>query len=262
MPKLGNSPRAPRRQASRWSTRRLPGLRPWGSEPAQDRAGAARAVEANARRVPGDAARSPKLIALPDGTVIAGNQRLAAAVALDWETIPCVYADLDEQTAIEWAFRDNNPVGETDDVVAAQLLAVLSGRGRPLDLTGFAAVELSALLRRVAPVADPDDAPPLPAAPRSERGVVYELGTHRLLCGDSTDAGDLAALMGEARGALLWTDPPYGVDYVGGTKNKLTIANDTAAGLRVLLAEAFTNATAALEERAAFYVAAPAGPAT
>ena len=155
--------------------------------------------------------RARPLICLPDGTVIAGNQRLAAAQALGWESIPAVFVDLDEATAIEWAFRDNNPAGESDDDLAAVLLADLAERGRALDMTGFAPSDLSALLRRVAPKNDPDAVPPVPEKAKSKRGVVYELGNHRLMCGDATSAEDVAALMDGSSAALLVTDPPYGV---------------------------------------------------
>lgn len=200
------------------------------------------------------------LICLPDGTVIAGNQRLAAAQALGWESIPAVFVDLDEATAIEWAFRDNNPAGESDDDLAAVLLADLAERGRALDLTGFAPSELSALLRRVAPKNDPDAVPPVPAVPKSERGEVYELGAHRLMCGDATSAEDVSALAGGAASAVLWTDPPYGVDYVGKTAAALRIQGDSADGLPALLVDAFVTAALVLVERAPFYIASPAGP--
>lgn len=151
------------------------------------------------------------LICLPDGTVIAGNQRLAAAQALGWESIPAVFVDLDEATAIEWAFRDNNPAGESDDDLAALLLADLAERGRALDMTGFAPSELSALLRRVAPKNDPDAVPPVPELPKSKRGEIYELGMHRLMCGDATSAEDVGMLLAGETTALMVTDPPYGV---------------------------------------------------
>ena len=73
--------------------------------------------------------RARPLIALPDGRVIAGNQRLRAVQELGWETVPVVYADLDEGRSREWALRDNNQYGEWDE----QALADVSGgdgRGR------------------------------------------------------------------------------------------------------------------------------------
>jgi hypothetical protein len=64
---------------------------------------------------------------------------------------------------------------------------------------------------RVRDLDDPDDAPEPPKRPESKRGQVYELGPHRLMCGDATDAGDVATLMGGDQAQLVLTDPPYGV---------------------------------------------------
>ncbi len=90
----------------------------------------------------------------------------------------------------------------------------------------------------------------------TERGQLWLLGDHRLLCGDST--GDVARLMQGERAACLWTDPPYGVGYVGGTG--LSIENDDATGLPELLRGAFTVADAVLKPGAPVYVCHPAGP--
>ena len=97
------------------------------------------------------------LIALPDGTVIAGNQRLAAARELGWETIPTVFVDLDERRAQLWALRDNNQYGEWDQDALAELVASVATED--LDLTGFASVELDQLLEHAAG-GDGDPPPP------------------------------------------------------------------------------------------------------
>ena len=71
------------------------------------------------------------LLALPDGTVIAGNQRLRAARELGWETIPVfVPSTSSRERARMWALRDNNAYGEWDEPALAELLAELAGRGR------------------------------------------------------------------------------------------------------------------------------------
>jgi DNA modification methylase len=161
------------------------------------------------------------LIALPDGTVVCGNQRLRAALELGWKTIPTVYADLDPERARLWMLRDNQGYGEWDDTAVATLLAELDETA--LDLTGFASSDVDRLLRSLRPAVDPDDAPPVPAKPRSKPGEVYELGPHRLMCGDATDADQVTALMGGGTVRLIATDPPYGVDYanvVGSRKNQ------------------------------------------
>lgn len=155
------------------------------------------------------------LIALPDGTVIAGNQRLRAARELGWASLPVVTVDLDDGRAAEWALRDNRGYGEDDEQAVGALLAELGADGRELDLTGYGSAEIDALLAAVrpAPATDPDDAPPVPADPRSVRGEVYELGPHRVMCGDATSEADVAALLAGERPVLCLTDPPYGVSY-------------------------------------------------
>jgi DNA modification methylase len=151
------------------------------------------------------------LIALPDGTVIMGNQRLRAARELGWKSIPVVVVDLDEARAVEWALRDNRAYGDDDEVLVAALLGELQASGRDIDLTGYDAAEADRLLATLVtvPDEDPDDAPPLPAEPCSRRGEVYELGPHRLLCGDATNSDDVALVMGNERAALVFTSPPY-----------------------------------------------------
>lgn len=205
------------------------------------------------------------LIALPDGTVIAGNMRLRAAQELGWETIPVVTVDLDEDRAALWALRDNRPFGEDDETLTAEILRDLAGRGVDLDLSGFARGDLDDLLKATSGregQTDPDDAPPAPAEPRSVRGEVYELGDHRLVCGDATDPAALEAALAGGKANAVWTDPPYGVDVEGRTAKRLKISNDTRdiPNLRRLLSEAFHAAAACSLPGSAWYVAAPMGP--
>jgi DNA modification methylase len=200
------------------------------------------------------------LIALPDGTVIAGNQRLAAAVALGWESIPVVYADLDAATARRWMLLDNRPAGEDDVEALAQMLRELDAGQQ--DLAGYAAADVDAILRAAQPLSprDPDEAPPVPVEAKSRPGEVYELGPHRLLCGDACDLVAVRALVGSCAPEVLWTDPPYGVSYVGKTRDALTIENDKADGLRGLLDGAFAAADQVLAASGRVYCAAPPGP--
>jgi len=149
------------------------------------------------------------LIALPDGTVIAGNQRLRAARELGWSSIPTAVVELDDETARLWMLRDNNPYGEWDEAAVAELLSGIPSA--EVALAGFGASEVDRLLAGIAlERPDADDAPPVPAVPRSKLGEVYELGPHRLMCGDATDPEVVAELMAGHSAALLLTDPPYG----------------------------------------------------
>ena len=200
------------------------------------------------------------MIALPDGTVVCGNQRLRAAVERGWETIPVLVVDLDPERARLWALRDNAAYGEWDEPALAELLAELAAGGVDLALSGFETADLDRLLAGLQPDADPDEAPSLPGTADSLPGKVYELGPHRLICGDATDPDVLSELMHGERAEVLWTDPPYGVDYVGKTKESLRIRNDGRDGLAELLRDAFAAIDSVLAPSARFYVAAPAGP--
>ncbi len=107
---------------------------------------------------------------------------------------------------------------------------------------------------------DPDLIPRRRAKGRVRGGELWALGDHLLLCGDARDASSLARLMGSERARLCWTDPPYGVSYVGKTPEGLTIEGDEATGLAELLRRAFAAADAVLAPGARVYVCAPAGP--
>jgi ParB-like chromosome segregation protein Spo0J len=170
------------------------------------------------------------LLALPDGAVIAGNQRLLAARELGWQTIPAITVELDRERARLWAPRDNNPYGEWNEPALAELLAELAKGGLDLALSGFAGRELDRLLTGFQSPPNPDEAPALPE-PESELGRIYQLGPHRLACGDARDCELLERLLADERPQVLWSDPPYGVDYAGKTKRALTIANDDEGAL-------------------------------
>jgi DNA modification methylase len=107
-------------------------------------------------------------------------------------------------------------------------------------------------------LADPDEIPRRPQ-PRTTPGDLWMLGEHRILCGDATEEAALARVMDGTQADVFWTDPPYGVDYVGKTPAALRIERDTRAGLETLLTPAFAAADRGLRPGAALYVAHPAG---
>lgn len=155
----------------------------------------------------------PVIARLEDWVVIAGNMRLLGARELGWKTIPTVFASLDEVRQAFWMFLDNRGFGEDDEDVAAELLAELAARGGDLALTGFQRSETDALLRRLAQRdRDPDAAVLSPIGePESRLGCVYELGEHRLMCGDATNPAHVAELLRGGAPTLIATDPPYGI---------------------------------------------------
>jgi DNA modification methylase len=200
------------------------------------------------------------LLALPDGTVVCGNQRLLAAVELGWQSIPVITIDLDPQRARLWALRDNNSYGSWDEPALAELLAELRADGVELALTGFADRDLDRILAGITSPIDPDEAPPLPVESTSVPGEIYELDGHRLACGDARDPALLDRLFAAETASVVWTDPPYGVDYTGKTSRALTISNDGEDEFAPLLEAAFAVATERLASSAPFYVCCPAGP--
>lgn len=97
---------------------------------------------------------------------------------------------------------------------------------------------------------------PLPKEPQTQRGDLYLLGQHRLLCGDATSQEDMKRLMDGAIADVYLTDPPYNVDYQGGTKEKLKIMNDHMGQARFqqFLSDAFSTANEVMKPGAAFYI--------
>ena len=96
----------------------------------------------------------------------------------------------------------------------------------------------------------------VPEDPISKRGQIYQLGRHRLMVGDSTDSNDVAKLMGGAIADLVVTDPPYNVNYQGGTKEGMTIINDDmdSASFQAFLTNAFSNMVDFLKKGGSFYI--------
>jgi site-specific DNA-methyltransferase (adenine-specific) len=206
------------------------------------------------------------------GTIIAGNKTVETAkkaglknllvVQTDGTKIIAVQrTDLDMRTdkrARELAIADNR-VAELDldwnDEVLRELDVDLSQFWNDAELRKLIGQEFEE-----APEPQMDRAAELQQKWGTARGQIWEIGKHRVMCGDSTSLGDITLLMGTDRAQCMWTDPPYGVSYVGKTKNKLTIQNDGAAGLEQFLLKAFSSANAqALADGAAVYVAHPAG---
>jgi site-specific DNA-methyltransferase (adenine-specific) len=130
--------------------------------------------------------------------------------------------------------------------------------------TGFTDADLAKLLGSdgtwsAAPEAEMDRAAELTAKWGTARPQLWQAGPHRILCGDATSIEDVGRLLGGERASMLWTDPPYGVEYVGKTAAALTIANDDAPGLTALLAGFLAAVTPHLILGAPFYIAHPAG---
>jgi DNA modification methylase len=187
--------------------------------------------------------------------VLAGNHTLQALHGEHADTARCEIITCTDDEALRINVADNRlgQLGGYDDEALTELLLGLAG---DFEGTGYNLDDLSALLPWPEPVtADPDDVPDLPEDPTSTVGDLWLLGEHRLLVGDSSDPSAAKTVMDGALADAMWTDPPYGVEYVGKTKDALTISNDGADGLSGLLTAAFGAAAAVLKPAAPLYIA-------
>jgi len=249
-------------------------LRPWKDNPRIN----SRAIGSVAASIRRFGFGAPILARRENGEVIAGHTRLLAAIKLGLERVPVRYLDLDPADAHLLALADNKTaeLAQWDDEVLAAVLADLAEQ--KLDLTegtGFTDAEIERLIEGASEDAQTveDDGVELDAAEELlekwhiDKGQLWEIPsataegrTHRLLCGDARSSADIGRLFGGARAAWMWTDPPYGVAYVGKTKDALTFQNDGSDGLSALLSQAFSAANDVLDEGAPLYVCHPAGP--
>lgn len=185
--------------------------------------------------------------------VIGGHFRLRIATDMGYTTVPVIYVDIaDEAKERELNLRLNKNLGAWDweklaEFDIQQLIAV-----------GFDPKDLAKGLN-IDNGAEEDEAPEPPPTPTTKPGDLYLLGEHRLLCGDATSPDDIAHLMDGHEADMLFTDPPYGVNYQGGTKDKLKIQNDDLdeTGTRQLLVDAFRITP--LRPGGSFYICSPAG---
>lgn len=188
--------------------------------------------------------------------VLGGNMRLAALRSLGWTDIPCIV--LPENTPAEKlreiVIKDNGSFGEWDTSMLAADWSDL-----PLDSWGVDAdwsVDAEAAVSDESAEEDDFDESTDIVETRCKLGELWELGAHRLMCGDSTDTQVLEALMGGVLADMYLTDPPYNVDYTGGTKDMLKIANDSMPDekFKTFLTAAFTTANKHLKAGGAFYI--------
>ncbi len=173
--------------------------------------------------------RNPIVVSKRSGFVIKGHGRLDAAKLLEMLAVPVDFQTYESEAA-EWAdmIADNRiaEIAETDEDELKALLTELDGK-IDLDLTGFDGDSLDDLLDRLETKEDADNAVTSPpVTPITKSGDLYELGNHRLLCGDSTNADDTRRVMNGERAILFATDPPYLVGYDGSNHPGQTRAKD------------------------------------
>lgn len=210
-----------------------------------------------------------------DGNLIAGHGRVEAAKLLGMHTVPCVYVEgLTDAQRRAYILADNRlgEMAEWDMDIVREELSEISEEGIDASLTGFdwdSTVNL-------ADVKEDDFEVPegvgSETEPTGSHGTIWQLGRHRLMCGDSADPDDMAALFGDERPVLVVTDPPYGVSI--GSKNreleevtgaggcvKEDIENDTLSeeDLYEVLVRCFGALRNHADEACSYYVFAPSG---
>lgn len=188
-----------------------------------------------------------------DGVIIAGHTRYKAAKKLKCDTVPVVVADdLTEDQVKAYRLADNKTgeLAEWDTALLGEELAELAD----FDMSQFG---FDTILQEEAREAEEDDYEVNPPEePKAKPGDIYQLGRHRLMCGDSTDAESVYQLCQDGQVDMLLTDPPYGVDYTGKTRDALKIQNDATSDetLRDMLADAFYAANNIMKPGAVFYI--------
>ena len=192
--------------------------------------------------------------------IIAGHGRVMAAQKLRLSDLPVIEAShLTEAQRRAYVIADNRlalDAGWDNDMLKVELQD-LNAAGFDLTLTGFDLGEIGNFLAEPTEgLTDEDAVPDVPAVPVTVEGDVWVLGRHRLMCGDSTSIDHMERLC-EGQLVDMWiTDPPYNVAYEGGTKEKLTIKNDSMSddSFRQFLRDAYSAADAVMKKGAVFYI--------
>ena len=148
-----------------------------------------------------------------DNTVIGGHQRLKALGIAGIETAPCVRVDLDKNEEMALNLSLNKLSGEWSIPELKEILTELSSIGME-EFTGFDPDEIAELVDVKIFDEEKDDVVPEPQKEAvSKRGEIYQLGEHRVMCGDSTSKEDVEKLMDGVKADMVFTDPPYNIDY-------------------------------------------------
>lgn len=192
------------------------------------------------------------------GRVIGGHQRLKVLVDLGLKEVDCVVVEMDEEQEKALNIALNKINGEWDTDKLAMLISDLQGSDFDVSLTGFEEAEIADLFEKTGEKEVRDDDFDLTAALEKasfvERGDIWIVGRHRLMCADATSAEDVAALMDGKRANLVVTDPPYNCSYEGGTGMKIINDSwDNSKKFYQFLLDAFKNAYDSLSDGSAFY---------
>lgn len=188
-----------------------------------------------------------------DNVILAGHTRLKALKKLKWKEVECVRkTGLTEEQKKKYRILDNktNELAEWDFDLLEEEIADLDFDGFDFGFEFNSGEDDAEIIEDEVPEVNEE------IEPTVKLGDIWQLGRHRLMCGDSTDAGTVALLMDGKQADLFLTDPPYNVAYEGKTKDALTIENDKMESdkFREFLTSAFTAAVSVLKEGGGFYI--------
>jgi len=195
-----------------------------------------------------------------DMTVIGGHQRLKVLKELGYKEIECNIVDLDKNKEKALNIALNKISGEWDNDKLEELLAELKETDIDMDMTGFSLDEVDDILKDI--IGSKEDDFNLTEAlseieePITKKKDIWRLGRHRLMCGNSTSKENVNKLMNKRQANLILTDPPYNVDYEGGTKDRLKIENDNMNETEFynMLVDSFKNMYEFTKPGASFYI--------
>lgn len=203
-----------------------------------------------------------------DYTIIGGHQRIKVLRDLGYTEVDCVVVDLDKEHEKSLNIALNKISGEWDIELLKTLMAELDVLGWDMELTGFDLDEVEKLLAgfdgKEAQEDDFDIEKALEGSeePFTKRGDLWEIGKHRLFCGDSTEENDVATLMGDRKADMVFTDPPWNVNYGAVNDDNAqgyrprTILNDFMGteDFKAFMSKAFSNMNTASKEGCMTYV--------
>lgn len=197
------------------------------------------------------------IIVNEDLTVIGGRQRLTVLKDLDYETAKCVIVDLPKEDEKALNIALNKITGQWDEALLADLLLDLQESDFNLDLTGFEPPEIDDILSNIHDKELSEDEfdveEELKKPTVTRRGDIWQLGKHRVICGDSTKSESYDQLLGDKKANLVVTDLPYNVD-VEETAGKILNDNMSDGDFYQFLLSMFTQVENHMETDASVYV--------
>lgn len=181
----------------------------------------------------------PIIVNIRNNVIVGGHQRYKILIELGYDDADCVLVDFDETEEKACNAALNKAQGDWDEEALAVLLSELDGLGMDMSQFGFDISLIDEEGEVQEDEYDPEEV--LEEPPKARLGDIYQLGEHRLMCGDSTNKADVQALMGGDTAQLIVTDPPYNVDYQG-SAGKIKNDNMEDTAFNEFLRAAFDNA--------------------